>query len=56
MSNFKAIARKKGEKEWREARMLDDYYGKHKYGVRFMNEPFELENVYREEECEFKNL
>ncbi|MCK9370764.1 hypothetical protein M0R04_12715 [Candidatus Dojkabacteria bacterium] len=62
MSNYKVIARKKGDKKWREAIMLDDYFGSHKYGVCFADFfedgwfIFQEENgvIYEEEECEFK--
>ena len=46
MSNYtsKAINPKTGEEE--EAEFLDDYYGKHKYVVRFKDgKVYELEEV-----------
>lgn len=48
MSNYKTKARLKGDKEFQEVEMLDDYFGSHQYGVRFPDG-----KVYEENDCEF---
>ncbi len=37
MSNYKAISKNPRTAEWEEADWLDDYFGRHHYGVRFPN-------------------
>ena len=52
MSNYYAEAERprqsnySGEIEWEDVEMLDDYYGAHKYGVKFPDGM-----IYPEEKC-----
>jgi len=43
MSNFRRVAINPGTGEAQEAEFLDDYFGRHEYGVRFPGSP----HVYR---------
>ena len=47
MSSYGAEAKKPNGKEFEPVLILDDYYGKHRYGVKFGDG-----EVYPEEECE----
>lgn len=53
MSSYKTLARKIDgeyrEDQWEEVEMLDDYFGRHKYGVKFPDG-----EIYFVENCEFK--
>jgi hypothetical protein len=51
MSNYKTIARRKGQKDWEEVNMLDNYFGRHQYGVEFKNG-----EILVEREVEFKQV
>jgi hypothetical protein len=53
MSSYFVKARLKGETEYRQAMMIDDYFGAHIYGVSFNDTYTPGEKVYRVEECEF---
>lgn len=48
MSNFQRIAWHPVERVARAAEYLDDYFGRHEYGVSFLGD----EKVYRPEEVE----
>lgn len=51
MSNFTARARLKGsDGEFKLVTLVDNYFGEHQYGVRFMGGT----TFYREEEVEFE--
>jgi len=43
VSNFRRVAINPGTGEAQEAEFLDDYFGRHEYGVRFPGSP----HVYR---------
>lgn len=49
MSNYFTRAQRPNGTEFEDVIMVDDYFGKHEYGVEFLDG-----QVYREEECEFK--
>lgn len=46
MSNYYAKAKRPNSDEIEKVEMLDDYYGRHRYGVRFPDG-----QVYPEEKC-----
>jgi len=48
MSNFYALTKRSHSKETEVAEWLDDYYGPHRFGVRFPDG-----KVYRSESCRF---
>jgi hypothetical protein len=60
MSNYTSKAKNPLTDEIEDADFLDDYYGNHKYGVRFKGgEVYPLEKIFPPEEpvkCEHKNL
>ena len=51
MSNYYDIAKKPDGKEYETVEMIDNYFGSHEYGVKFLDG-----EIYREDECEFGNL
>lgn len=57
MSNYFAKAKRprqknySGKKEWEDVEMLDNYYGAHRYGVKFPDG-----KVYLKEKCEIKKI
>jgi len=54
MSNYKTKAKKpkshRTTEEFEDVDMLDDFFGKHQYAVRFPDDSY-----FRREECEFNN-
>lgn len=50
MSNYFTKARRKGKKDWENVIMLDNYFGRHQYGVEFKNG-----EILKEEDVEFIN-
>ena len=48
MSNYHTKAKRPDGESFEDVEMLDDYFGRHRYGVRFSDGV-----VYKEEECEF---
>lgn len=51
MSSYLAQARRKGQENWEEVEMIDDFFGHHLYGVKFPNG-----EIIRERECEVRQV
>ena len=49
MSNYYSKAKRPNGTEFEEVEMIDDYYGSHRYGVKFLDG-----EVYKEEECKYE--
>ena len=48
MSNYSTQSKRPGGTDYEDVDMLDNYFGKHKYGVRFPDG-----EIYHEEDCDF---
>ena len=53
MSNFIAITKLKKSNKWRTAAWIDDHFGKHQYGVKFLDDDTGL--YYSADKCETRD-
>lgn len=49
MSNYKAKAKRPHGTKWEDVIMLDDYWGKHQYGVQFPGD-----QIFKATDCKIK--